>query len=91
MSIKLHSLYLLSFTQTWASSSNLHFLKTNLIFDFYLSGRDLSNVIWILTPIHVNVNHRGFLSINMAQQQAFYGDGLKQNNPRNIVEFAHNY
>ena len=52
MSRKSHSLYLPSFTQTWASSRNLRFLKTNL--KPYLSGRHLSNVIWILTPIHVN-------------------------------------
>ena len=88
MARKSHSLYLPSFTQTWASRSNLCFLKTKL--KPYLSGKDLSNVIWILTPIHVNGNHWGLLCLNMAQQQAFYDDGLKQNPPRNIVEFAQN-
>ena len=88
MSRNSHSLYLPSFTQTWASSSNLLFLKSKL--KPYLSGRVLNNIIWILTPIHVNGNHWGLLCLNMVQQQAFYDDGLKQNPPRNMVDIVDN-
>ena len=88
MSRNSHSLYLPSFTQTWASSSNLLFLKSKL--KPYLSGRVLNNIIWILTPIHVNGNHWGLLCLNMVQRQAFYDDGLKQNPPRNMVDIVDN-
>ena len=51
---------------------------------------DLGDVVWILTPIHVNGNHWGLLCPNMAQQQAFYDDGLTQSPPTNIIELADN-
>ena len=51
---------------------------------------DPGNVEWTLTPIHVNGNHCGLLCLNMAQQQAFYDDGLKQNPPTNTIELADN-
>ena len=51
---------------------------------------DLGDVAWILTPIHVNDNLWGLLCLNMAQQQAFYDDGLKQSPPTNIIELADN-
>ena len=51
---------------------------------------DLGDVVWNLTPIHVNGNHWGLLCLNMAQQQAFYDDGLKQSRPTNIIELADN-
>ena len=51
---------------------------------------DLGDVVWILTPIHVNGNLWGLLCLNMAQQQAFYDDGLKQSPPTNIIELADN-
>ena len=81
-------LYLPSCTQTWASRSNLRFLKSKL--KPFLSGRDLSNIIWILTPIHVNGNHWGLLCLNMLQQVPFYDDGLKQNPPINIALIVEN-
>ena len=83
-----HSLYLLSFTQTWALTRNVQFLQTKL--KPYLSRMDLGDVVWILTPIHVNGNLWGLLCLNMAQQQAFYDDGLKQSPPTNIIELADN-
>ena len=83
-----HSLYLLSFTQTWALTRNVQFLQTKL--KPYLSRMDLGDVVWTLTPIHVNGNHWGPLYLNMAQQQAFYDDGLKQSPPTNIIELADN-
>lgn len=86
MSRNSHTLYLPSCTQTWASSSNLRFLKSKL--KPFLSGRDLRNIIWILTPIHVNGNHWGLLSLNMVQQVPFYDDGLKQNPPINIAHIV---
>ena len=81
-----HSLYLPSFTQTWGLTKNVQFLQTKL--KPYLSRIDLGDVVWILTPIHVNGNHWGLLCLNMAQQQAFYDDGLKQSPPTNIIELA---
>ena len=78
----LHSLYFPSFTQTWASSSNLLYLNSKL--KPYISGRNLSEIRWIITPIHVNGNHWGLLCLNMARQQVFYDDGLKQNYPSNL-------
>lgn len=83
MSRNSHTLYLPSRTQTWASSSNLQFLKSKSM--PFLSGRDLSNIIWILTAIHVNGNHWGLLSLNVVQQVPFYDDGLKQNPPINTL------
>ena len=44
----------------------------------------------ILTPIHVNGNLWGLLCLNMAQEQAFYDDGLKQSPATNIIELADN-
>ena len=82
------SLYLPSSTQTWASSNSLRFLKSKL--QPYVSGRNLSGISWILTPIHVNGNHWGLLCLNMVQQQIFYDDGLKQNHPSNIPEIVEN-
>ena len=50
-----HSLmYLPSFQQTWALTRNVQFLQTKL--KPYLSRMDLGDVVWILTPIHVNGN-----------------------------------
>ena len=83
-----HSLYLPSFTQTWALTRNVQFLQTKL--KPYLSRMDLGDVVWTLTPIHVNGNQWGLLCLNMAQQQAFYDDGLKQSPPTNIIELADN-
>ena len=83
-----HSLYLPSFTQTWALTRNVQFLQTKL--KPYLSRMDLGDVIWILTPIHVNGNHWGLHCLNMAQRQAFYDDGLKQSPPSNIIELPDN-
>ena len=83
-----HSLYLLSFTQTWALTRNVQFLQTKL--KPYLSRMDLGDVVWTLTPIHVNGNHWGLLCLNITQQQAFYDDGLKQSPPTNIIELADN-
>ena len=71
------SLYLPSFTQTWASSGNFNFLKSKIA--PYVSGRNLSSIVWILTPIHVNGNHWGLLCLNMVLRQIFYDDGLKWN------------
>lgn len=88
MSRNSRTLYLPSCTQTWASSNNLRFLKSKL--KPFLSGRDLSNIIWILTPIHVNGNHWGLLCLNMVQQVPFYDDGLKQNPPINIALIVEN-
>ena len=51
---------------------------------------DLGDVAGILTPVHVNDNLWGLLCLNMAQQQAFYDDGLKQSPPTNIIELADN-
>ena len=51
---------------------------------------DLGDVVWALTPIHMNGNLWGFLCLNTAQQQAFYDDGLKQNPPTNTIELADN-
>lgn len=82
------SLNLPSFTQTWASSSNNLFLKFKL--RPYLSGRNLSGIVWVLTPIHVNGNHWGLLYLNIVQQQVFSDDGLKQNHPSNIPEIVEN-
>ena len=82
------SLYLPSSTQTWASSNNLLFLKSKL--QPFVSGRNLSGILWILTPIHVNGNHWGLLCLNMVQQQIFYDDGLKQNHPSNLLEIVEN-
>ena len=78
------SLYLPSFTQTWASSDNLNFLKSKIA--PYVGGRDLSGIVWILTPIHVNGNHWGLLCLNMVLGQIFYDDGLKWNPPLDICE-----
>lgn len=83
-----HSLYLLSFTQTWALTRNVQFLQTKL--KPYLSRMDLGDVVWTLTPIHVNGNHWGLLCLNITQHQAFYDDGLKQSPPTNIIELADN-
>ena len=85
---KSHSLYLPSFTQTWALTRNVQFLQTKL--KPYLSRMDLGDVAWILTPTHVNGNHWGLLCLNMAQQQAFYDDGLKQSPLTSINELADN-
>lgn len=82
------SLNLPSFTQTWASSSNNLFLQSKL--RPYLSGRNLSGIVWVLTPIHVNGNHWGLLCLNIVQQQVFSDDGLKQNHPSNIPEIVEN-
>ena len=81
-------LYLPSSTQTWASSNNLLFLKSKL--QPYVSGRNLSGILWILTPVHVNGNHWGLLCLNMVQKQIFYDDGLKQNHPSNIPQIVEN-
>ena len=81
-----HSLYLPSFTQTWGLTKNVQFLQTKL--NPYLSRMDPGDVVRILTPIHVNGNHWGLLCLNMAQQQAFNDDGLKQSPPTNIIELA---
>ena len=51
---------------------------------------DLGDVVWTLTPIHVNGKHWGLLRLNMALQQAFYDDGLKQSAPTNVIELADN-
>ena len=51
---------------------------------------DLGDVVWILTPIHVNGNLWGLLCLNMAQEQGFYDDGLKQSPPTNSIELADN-
>ena len=84
-----HSLYLLSFPQTWALTRNVQFLQTKL--KPYLSRMDLGDVAWILTPIHVNGNHWGLLiCLNMAQQQAFYDDGFKQSPLTSINESTDN-
>lgn len=88
MSRGLHSLYLPSSTQTWASSNNLLFRKAKL--QPYVSGRNLSGILWILTPIHVNSNHWVVLCLHMVQQQIFYDDGLKHNHPSNIPEILEN-
>lgn len=78
------ALYLPSFTQTWASGGNLVRLKSKL--KPYVCGKDLSEIHWILTPIHVNGNHWGLLCLNMVLRQVFYDDGLKLNPPSNICE-----
>ena len=83
-----HSLYLLSFTQTWALTRNVQFLQTKL--KPYLLRMDLGDVVWILTPIHVNGNYWGLLCLNITQHQALYDDGLKQSPPTNIIELADN-
>ena len=83
-----HSFYLPSFTQTWALTRNMQFLQTKL--KPYLSRMDLGDVVWTLTPIHVNGNHWGLLCLNMAQQQAFYDDGLKQSPLTSINKLADN-
>ena len=88
MSRDSQSLYLPSFTQTWASSSNLPFLRSKL--KPFLSGRNVDGILWILTPIHVNGNHWGLPCLNMQQQQAFYDDGLKQNHPLNLPGIVEN-
>ena len=80
------SLYLPSFTQTWASCGSIPYLKSKL--KPYVSGRNLSEVQWILTPIHVNGNHWGLLCINMVLREVFYDDGLKVNHPSNINEIV---
>ena len=51
---------------------------------------DLGDVVSTLTPTHVNEKHWGLLRLNMAQQQTFYDDGLKQSAPTNIIELADN-
>ena len=76
------------FTQTWALTRNVQFLQTKL--KPYLSRMDLNDVVWTLTPIHVNGDQWGLLCLNMAQKQAFYDDGLKQSPPTNIIELADN-
>ena len=48
MQKKSHSLYLPSFTQTWALTRNVQFLQKKL--KPYLSRMDLADVAWILTP-----------------------------------------
>ena len=82
------SMYLPSFPHTWALTRNVQFLQTKL--KPYLSRMDLGDVVWTLTPIHVNCNHWRLLCLNMAQHQAFYDDGLKQSPPTNIIELADN-
>ena len=51
---------------------------------------DLGDVVWTLTPTNVNGKHWGLLCLNMAQQQAFYDDGLKQSPLTSINELADN-
>ena len=51
---------------------------------------DLGDVLWTLTPTHVNGKHWDLLRLNIAQQQASYDDGLKQSAPTNIIELADN-
>ena len=80
------SLYLPSFTQTWASCGSLPYLKSKL--KPYISGRNLSEIQWLLTPIHVNGNHWGLLCINMVLREVFYDDGLKLNHPSNLCEIV---
>lgn len=80
------SLYLPSFTQTWASCGSLPYVKSKL--KPYISGRNLSEIQWLLTPIHVNGNHWGLLCINMVLREVFYDDGLKLNHPSNLCEIV---
>lgn len=80
------SLYLPTFTQTWASSGNIRYLKSKI--GPYVGGRDLSDIVWVLTPVHVNGNHWGLLCLNVVLRQVFYDDGLKWNPPRDICRFT---
>lgn len=78
------SIYLPSFTQTWASSGNCNYLHSKVV--PYISGRELNQLQWLITPIHINDNHWGLLCLNMVSCQAFFDDGLKVDPPLNIVD-----
>ena len=80
------SLYLPFITQTWASCGSLPYVKSKL--KLYISGRTLSEIQWLLTPIHVNGNHWGLLCTNMVLREVFYDDELKLNYPSNLGEIV---
>ena len=70
------SIYLPSFTQTWASSGNCNYLHSKVV--LCSSGRELNQLQWLINPIHINDDHWG-LCLNMVSYQAFFDDGLKVN------------
>ena len=78
------SIYLPSLTQTWASSDNCNYLHSKVL--PFISGRELNQLQWLITPIHINDNHWGLLCLNMVSYQAFFDDGLKVNPPLNICD-----
>ena len=43
------SIYLPSFTQTWAATGNCKVVP-------YISGRELNYFQWLITPVHINNN-----------------------------------
>ena len=77
-------IYLPSLTQTWASSGNCNYLHSKVV--PYISGREINQLQWLITPIHINDNHWGLLCLNMVSCQAFFDDGLKVNPPLNICD-----
>lgn len=81
-------IYLPSFTQTWAVSGNCNNLHSKVV--PYISGRELNQLQWLITPIHINNNHWGLLCLNMVSCQAFFDDGLKVNPPLNICDIIWN-
>ena len=59
------SCYLPSMTQTWATSGDCNFLPSKL--KPFISGKVQNQLQWLLTPVHVNNNHRGRLCHDMVR------------------------
>ena len=77
-------IYLPSLIQTWASSGNCNYLHSKVV--PYISGREINQLQWLITPIHINDNHWGLLCLNMVFCKAFFDDGLKVNPPLDISD-----
>ena len=69
---------------TWALSGDCNYLYSKVV--PYISGRELNQLQWLITPILINNNHWGFLCLNIVSCQAFFDDGLKVNPPLNICD-----